>query len=209
MPVQAGETTWGKPWAKCSQCAMKKTIRELRRLVRVASVAKAAAPAKALAKTVPKHLRYLGPESAMAAWEFEVKRDAAHDADRLEKRIEEREFSADHAEFRGPITVCTRCHAGLTSPGRRRCDRCRSHHTQYMRIWRSAPWRREAENARESYRRAAHMEEYRARDREKTREARVIRERDQEVERLEAKLTEALEVMKLFRTIQDQEEMRP
>ena len=157
----------------------------------------------------PKHLRYLGPESALLTWKFEVKRDAAQDADRLEelRGRAEWENSAGSAENEGPVTVCTRCRQDIAPPGRRRCDVCRSRHTFYMRKWRS-PWRRQQANEIEAWRRAANVEVYRARDREKTREARVIRDRDREIERLEAKLTQALEVMRLARTIEDQEEVR-
>ena len=144
-----------------------------------------AAPKKALIGTVPKHLRYLGPESALLQWEFEAPRDAAQDADRLEelRRKEEREFSADPAEFEGPIQVCTRCRRDYATPGRLRCDVCRSRHRDYMRVWRSAPWRRSHENAMKSYHRELDVEGYRARARAKTRAARVVRERDAEIER--------------------------
>ena len=210
LPPQAGLTRLGRPWTKCRRCSARQEIRELRRMIRLAGVAKAAAPAKALKATVPKHLRYLGEPAATLQWRFEVERDRKADEERLRelRHREEWRLSAGSAEFECPVVVCTRCHAALSSPGRRRCDMCRQRHTAYMRTWRSAPWRREAENARESYRRAAHMEEYRARDREKTRAARVIRDRDREIERLEAKLTQAVEVMRLARTIEDQEEVR-
>ena len=186
---------------------MKATIRELRRLVRVASVAQAAAPKKALAKSIPKHLRYLGAESAMLTWEYEVKRDAAHDADRLEelRGRAEWEKSAGSAENAGPVMVCTRCRQDIAPPGRRRCDVCRSRHTFYMRKWRS-PWRLQRANEIEACRRAANAEWYRERDRAKTRKARVIRDRDQEIERLEAKLAQAVEVMRLARAIEDNNE---
>ena len=178
-------------------------------MIRVASVAKAAAPAKALAKTIPRHLRYLGPESAALQWTFEVERDREADEERLAelRRREARRNSADHAEFAGPVVVCTRCHAELTPPGRRRCDVCRARHTFYMRVWRSAPWRREEQNAMAALRRAEDVEAYRERYREKALAARLDRMVEDEKVQLEQRIRKADEVARLVRAVQDQEEI--
>ena len=196
---QAGLTSHGRLWTKCLKCSLKKARRELRRQIKVA---KATGPKKALERSVPKHLRYLGTEAALLTWQFEAPRDAAHDQERLKDLKRRVQNSAGSAEFEGPVIVCTRCHQDIAPPGRRRCDSCRGRHRHYMRIYRSAGWRREGENSLNALRRADDVERFRERDREKRLAARIVRERDAEIVRLEAKLKEAVEVMRLFREVE-------
>ena len=205
LPPRAGVTRLGRLWTKCGSCSARMQIRELRRMLRLASAAQAAAPAKALARTVPKHLKYLGPEAALLTWEYEVERDRARDEERLRDlhRLEERRYSARSAENEGPVTVCTRCHQGLAPPGRRRCDSCRARHTFYMRVWRSAPWRQEERNALAALRRAADVEAYRERRREKRLAARLDRMVEVEKADLERRIRRADEVALLVRTIEE------
>ena len=206
----AGLTRLGRLWTKCASCSMKMQIRELRRMLRLASVAQAAAPKKALIKTVPKHLKYLGAESAMLTWEFEARRDRERDEERLAdlRRREARRNSADPAEYLGPVQICTRCRADIAPPGRRRCDSCRGRHRHYMRLYRSAPWRREQESAMAALRRAEDVERYRERGREQRLAARLERMEEAEKAALEQRIRKADEVARLVRAVQDQEEVR-